>query len=800
MSKVNFFEKFANMSLNNNGSGDVNSVIKMIDNVSIDKVVKNKKEEKKIKFAHSSSIIFTKGQYKSYSGFVYEFYPSKVYVEISELLYVSSMLHGERKIGDKIGLCCEVINKIGQMYGIMIGDGKDEVRIFKDYCMRIIFVKIDGIKRVGRIENEELHIFELKTNAEDGDFNDYDILLKLSEMVKRDKLKELKYVIAKVNLYEVLCSEYCMIIKASQNCDNDYTGEFGKISRLIEEQYVLECKKKVFIQKSMVEINNDENEVFIKRGMYKNKVGKLLKFEKGSMKISIEALGLMVYSNVVNKDGLYEDKKITTDDIFYKDIMLKDGNYFQISSIIGDKIYGTTLINNIYKDEIINKSDIMNFMPGCSIDDIEKINESVKEEEEVDRSYDVTYDDNVTSEKLEDEDNNDDEENDHQGDYEMGNEEDIIEKDMEVKDVEMKQSFKDIERSSYVSKVFTNEEKDIVKYVSKTLESMGYADDIINIYDIIEKISSIKNTIKKDLKLLEIEEWKPSDMKYIVVCIVCYEIIKCGFSITKKLFDSYILKLIKTKYFIKSHISGSLFLRYINSNKVKTCMDVIKMTSDEIKNINEIYKGGEYSEIIKIMVNNCNMILQEMYGKVVFVDDIYEIEYIPVCKPNYVKEYPKYFMTTNEIAMGLEIPKTANKVLWNPDTMKIIKRLKSALILKCNNENNNTLKMVYKFVIENIDNAPFVLQNKKTMTKIDELKYKELKRTFDMFVNKIRVLLDEKKKLRSLKIQNIKEEKETLNKKRKEYIDNDVSLEEIELSMQKMMIRNTNTLKKIKKT
>jgi hypothetical protein len=792
MSKVNFFEKFANMSLNNQSqNGDVNTVIKMMDDVSINKGLKtNKKneQEKEEKFTHGSNIIFTKGQYKSYSGFVYEFYPSKIYVEISEMIYLSAVVFGEREIGDKIGLCCKIINKIDRMYGIMIGDGKQEVRIFKNYCMRIIFLNLNGIKRVGRIHNEELHIFDLKDVC-----NDYDTLLKLSQIVKEDKINELKYEIVNVNLYEVFHSEYCMIMKASDNCENDYTGEFGKISRMIEEQYVLECKKQVFIQKSMVEINNDKNEVFIKRGMYKDKVGKLLKFEKGSMKISIEALGLMIYSHTIKKDNLYLDKKITADDIFYKDLMLKDGNYFQISKVIGDKIYGTKLINNIYKDEIINKSDIRTFMPGCSINNIENIDECDKAEDDT-KIYD-NYEKSEEEEKDEE-----DDENNHQGDYETGNENiEITEKDMEVKEIEMKNSFKDIERSNYVSKVFTKEEKDIVKYISKTLEIIGYADDIINIYEIIEKISSIKNTIKKDLKLLKVEEWKESDMKYIIVCIVCYEIIKCGFSITKALFDTYIGKLIQMKYFIKSHILGSLFLREVSDDKIRTCIDVIKMNSDEKANINKIYKRGEYAEIIKIMINNCNLILQEIYGKVTFVDEIYKIEYIPVCKPKCIKEYPKYFITSNEIALGLDIPKTANKVIWNPDSIKVLKRLKTALIMKCNNEKNNTLKIVYKFVIENIDNAPFVLMNKVIGNKMDELKYKELKRTFDMFVNKIKVLLDEKQQLRNLKIQNIKEEKEIINKKRKEYVDNDTSLEEIELSMQKMMIRNTNILKRMKK-
>jgi hypothetical protein len=157
-------------------------------------------------------------------------------------------------------------------------------------------------------------------------------------------------------------------------------------------------------------------------------------------------------------------------------------------------------------------------------------------------------------------------------------------------------------------------------------------------------------------------------------------------------------------------------------------------------------------------------------------------------------------MTSNEIVLGLEIPETANKIIWNPETMKIMKRLKSALVLKSKNEQNDTLKIVYKFVIDNIENAPFVLKNyisNSKLNSIDELKFKELKRTFEMFTNKINVLLEEKARLRNIKIESLKEEKETINQKRKKYIDNR-SLEEIELSMKQMMERNVNILKRIK--
>jgi hypothetical protein len=258
---------------------------------------------------------------------------------------------------------------------------------------------------------------------------------------------------------------------------------------------------------------------------------------------------------------------------------------------------------------------------------------------------------------------------------------------------------------------------------------------------------------------------------------------------------------------MKSQISGSLFLRDIGdvnetdiNNKLKF-MHLIKMSCDEKDKLNQMYKGGDYSGVIKIMLQNCSLILKEIFNEIVFVDEIYKIEYIPVCKPKTIKQYPKYFITSNEIVRGLDIPETANKIIWNPETIKIMRRLKSALTLKYKDERNDTLKNVYKFVIDNIENAPFVLRNGTLPTSvgdgIDKLKYKELKRTFDMFVSKISVLLSEKIKIREINIQSIQTEKENINQKRKQFIDNR-SLEEIELSMKNIMDKNTNVLKRLK--
>jgi ribosomal protein L24 len=801
MSKINFFEKFAKMSINGGNGETINNITKKMNDLNV-KCSKN--EEKEIMFKHSSHIILTKGQYKGYSGFVYEYYPSRLFIEIKEVIYVPKRVYGDRSIGEKVDVFCTIINTVDEMYGIMVSNEEnsidEEIRIFKDLCLRIVFMYINDIKRISIVietgGKTTLKVLEIGViNSE------FTKLMELSNIVKQNKLNDIQFELKNVTGNEIIYDEYYMITSASRNCENNYTGKFGKLSRVIEEQYILESKKNVFVMKNMVEIKADD-EVYIKKGIYKDKIGKILKFEEASMKLNIEPLGRMIYSHVIKQNDIYVDKKITKEDVFYKDLILKDNNYFQISKVKGAKIYGTVLCNNRFKECVINKSEIKMYMPGCKIENLinVKSKEALNTDEDISgERNDIIFETSEVEEEIKDEDDMPE-----QNDYDSYQENDILQSDnsevVMIEHIEMKNSFKDIERIDYLTTKLKKEEKDIMKYAFKILEILGYSTDIINVYELINDVIIIKNKIEKELRSLDINEWKETDLKYIIMNVLCYNIMKVGFSITTTMFNSYIAKLLNKKFFMKSQILGSVFLREFITEDKGRFINVMSMSKEDKENLNVMYKSGDYCGVIRIMLNNCNLLLKEIFNEVVFIDESYKIEYIPVCKPKTIKEYPKFFMTSNEIVLGLEIPETANKIIWNPETMKIMKRLKSALVLKSKNEQNDTLKIVYKFVIDNIENAPFVLKNyisNSKLNSIDELKFKELKRTFEMFTNKINVLLEEKARLRNIKIESLKEEKETINQKRKKYIDNR-SLEEIELSMKQMMERNVNILKRIK--
>jgi hypothetical protein len=62
--------------------------------------VVQKKEKKQ--FKHGSNVIMKLGTYKGYYGYVYDFYPAKVEVEIEDQQYINAEVYGKKKIGSTI--------------------------------------------------------------------------------------------------------------------------------------------------------------------------------------------------------------------------------------------------------------------------------------------------------------------------------------------------------------------------------------------------------------------------------------------------------------------------------------------------------------------------------------------------------------------------------------------------------------------------------------------------------------------------------------------------------------------------
>jgi len=179
------------------------------------------------------------------------------------------------------------------------------------------------------------------------------------------------------------------------------------------------------------------------------------------------------------------------------------------------------------------------------------------------------------------------------------------------------------------------------------------------------------------------------------------------------------------------------------------------------------YKAGKIIEIVKMMMENCNIILQKWFGPVILlrVDD--KDELFPVSRK--IKEISKKFLTTSDI-LNNNMIESARRIIWSPLSLKMIKIWKTNLIKKYECESDEKLKLVYKFVIENFERAPFVLREMEgnTKTNLEVLQHRELNRAFKIFITKLKNFNDRMELEKEEQLKSKSEEKQRLSKRRNE--------------------------------
>ena len=793
MSAINFFEQFATMNVNGNVKNNVKNVnkneVKKFEKQQ--KNVKIGKQQKKSKFIHGKEVFLIRGEYKGYSGFVYEYFGSKMNVMIDDFGYVLASVYGDCKHGEKIKTQfgeSVIVSKVDSMYKVNIISKNEEVT--KDISLpRCCFVRlvsfVEGkIKKFAQFMKSEDGSYELvMLNLDYKNHYDNDDILKiLSDALVSGKYRDIFGEIITKEISQ--CGrEYYMVCESPKNKnDEDYFGRYGDLVCEIPEQYLVVYKSIVKVNDNVADV--DEKRVFFQRGVYKNKTGELLDIESAYLNVQINAIGKLVTEHSVKLESGFGVRKIVPEDVFYCDIELKDGSYFQVEECYEDKFVGRKRGSNVTMT-ILN-DNIEKFMPGFTINMVSSTILEMEEEIDVKNMFvmDTIEESEETDDIDEDDVDNYGDDNDNEKDvqYENGNE-------YENTEVEMKASFKDTERSFVVQRIFTKDEKEYLKIIEKCASVIG---EVSNVFTLLDCVNDAVKTMKMELAKIDVFDWKNTDVKYIIACLVVYDLVNNGYSMSVYDFKKIVEKLYETGYITKNSISNSAFIRSDIGGDVKlkkTCWNCIQMSNDSKVFVKRLYKESKYLDIVKIIMENCNIVLQNLFGKVAFGCEDSKIELIQVSKPHTVHEYPKYFLTTQDIMDDVMVD-TARKIMWGPKSKTLINIWKQSLNKKLEEELNTDLKQIYRFVIENLDNAPFALRSlESSEDNMDKLKYRELKRSFDTFTAKLKMHVEKKKKEHLEDLGKVALEKDRVNKRRLEISKNNINLDMGDLSISEKRVR-----------
>lgn len=777
---INFLQQFADISIENTVIAPDLSKLTIDDKKqNDDKKQKAKKDVKQKKFVHASGVIMVRGQYKGYGGFVYDYFPSKVNIAVDEQHYVFSSVYGERSVGDIIDTQfgpSMILTKIDSLCNVLVSEkdenGEDrsfEIRLPRCWFVRMVVFVDDGIMKIAQL---------LNVSVTDGNNEVYDMVVMNMDYTKSYNKEDLIRMYSdllvsgvdnnygeRIKKFRFGCSDEYYVVCQRPNLSDmpNYFGKYGKLICEIPEQYFVSSKRVISVDESHSTIKGYR--VKVDRGLYKNRNGELVNIDKAYMNVNIDAVSKKLTNHLVRlENGSYEVRKIVAEDVFYVDLRLKNGNYFQVNECYGDLYIGIEKDGYNMVDSQISVEDISEFMPGFAFKDREVTLKS--DVDTMDRKYMFENVDVVECEV-------DDQDVEETDDVSYGMEEDVVEDvrdQFENTEGEMKQTFKDVERSSVFDSKLTKTECEYLKMIDKCSSVVG---DVSNKYDVLSKVGDAVSLIKKELERISIQDWKVSDTKYIVICLVCYDLMKTGHTITIYQFRNFITRLFNAGFITQNSIVDSAFIRCEDNLPDDSCWKSISMSMDDRLYYKSSYKSKKYLDLVKDIAKRCHVVLGCLFGPMAFWKANLKEEMIAVSKQKKImKEYPKYFLTTNDIVNNVR-DEDAKRIMWGPESKKLIDLWKSKLDGRLVGEKNEKVKNIYGFVKDNLENAPFVLDNlSKSSDDMDQLRYKELKRAFETFSAKLRVYVDKKIKNKKNYIDSVIKRREDFNIQRVELSNN----------------------------
>lgn len=750
---LDFFESFADMKMSEravkNGTVDFEfSIENECENENV-----NTNVSKKYNHIHGVNVIMKDGQYKGYNGFVYEYYPSMTSFSVDENVY----MFGEsgKKIGDELNGGV-ILDKVGSLLNVKLTDEVSCKDIFLERgCFaRYVFFMEGDERKIGQIleirDKEYVLVvmnFDLNTSCKG------DLLFGVKKCFDKGVFFYGDKVTKNINDCE---DEYYFVCKHQDVGGVDYYGRYGKLVSEVCDQYFVSTKRIVKVKESMT--RSKGNRVKVQRGMYKNKEGEMLGVESAYLCVQIEALSKKITNHYVRlSNGNFEVRKIYPRDVFFVDLELLNGNYFQVDECYTDKYVGIEKCGLEFKKCIVRNNMVKNVMPGFTVtresgsvektndDDNKDIREYVCEPIESGEITDELQDE-LQDESVDDV--------DYKGPLEEGSVGNVFEN----VEGEMKETYRDIERSAFVQRSFSKDESDYLKMIEKCTNVVGI--DIVDKYSLLDKASDFVKRVKYELKKNEIKDWCKSDIRYMIGCLVIYEILKSGYGSD---FVKYIEDLYRVGYLKNTGIQKSMFLK-------KGGMGVYSEIDD--KRYKDLLGSKRYTELHIGLMESCYKMLCDFYGFVEISIKKDDLTLIRVSDNKCcLKENYKFFLTSDEIANDINNNPRCGKVgtiLWGSKSRVLLDKWKERLMSKY--VDDKQAGYIYKFVSDNLDNAPNVLKMLRCSDKKDDkIKFRELERTFELFKKNLKKYLHNREEEIESKKKFLLNKRVTLDQKREKY-------------------------------
>jgi len=467
------------------------------------------------------------------------------------------------------------------------------------------------------------------------------------------------------------------LISRQELNNGDVVNNCVILAKIGKDRYLGHCKKVAFLDENDI-IFDGSDVVEIIRGPLFGIQGRIRNIYKTRVGVMVDKIPLTV----------------ETDQIFYKDLLLKNGKYFHVVNVELDKdnnyiIDGVELGGNVIKRVVLD--DINEMISGFKLGkDIEKFDIETREDDgysfrhsEVGSEIGSEMGDEIRSES--------------------DNLSDILDKELSSETFELgqdfeeseenreKSTFRDVERTSRVFSGWTSIQKRYLDMIKRVLRSMKKSEDLLNVFDLIQKIEGVLDVFNKDIMKSgeNFDIYSSSiDLQMIIACCVAYELVNLGEFTT---FLNYVNILYNNNYFTGSVVSSVL----VELPEVFVC--------------SELKRTKVAFDRIKMLMMCFNRLIQDILGIKIDMDKKkLELEYEPIVRKE--KLYERRGFILPEEVVGNKYVDVSKHLLWSPVYTDRINKWRKLILQKVKSSTGIT-KRIYDFIEKNIETSPIVLMD-----------------------------------------------------------------------------------------
>jgi hypothetical protein len=481
---------------------------------------------------------------------------------------------------------------------------------------------------------------------------------------------EVQYIIPGKAEVEISVTEEVYSEKRLEN--GDIINNCVILAETGKNKYLGNCKKVTFL-KTTEYLPYRDNEIEITRGPLAGMYG----FIKTIFRPRI---GILLNNAPVTVD---------INDIFYKDLLLKNGKYFEVTHVKLDETKSYIISGKELGDQYIKTvrlDDIREMMPGFKLGfeqeqvETHSDDESVMIAESEEKSV-------IGSDSEEDFDI-------FQDDLDVDLGVDLgVDLDVDTED-QQKSTFRDVERTSVMFTALSTQQKSYIENVKRILNIMSLDESLINNSEIVDQLESVLGNF--DSKITKAGEnfivySSQIDIKMIIACLVVYKLAKEDENFPG--FDAYINALYKGGYFTGDVTTSMLAELY----EIFPCTELKRTRVD--------------SERVTMFMQCYNRLLQKMLGiNLTLRARVEKRVYEPIARKE--RQYDKRtFILPDQLIPEIKLTDDDldKRVLWGPEYSKRIPKWKQYITSKAM-ASKGTTKKVYDYLNENIENSPVLLQ------------------------------------------------------------------------------------------